>query len=154
MYKVKNDRYPGTCSAALSLGLLRFGVILPQHHRLGSFGHLPHFILVDQPGQRHEAFLHVRVVLDGSAEVLYLVLPAPLHYLRLADPPLEIALVAQQHYDGLVGLGSADVVPLLFDVFEGPLAAEVEHHEDAMAALEVGGDDRPVFFLSGRVPDV
>ena len=81
-------------------------------------------------------------------------LSAPLHDFCLTDPPLEIALVPQQHYDGLIGLGSADVVPLLFDVFEGSLAAQVKHHENPMAPLEVGRHDGPVFLLSGCVPDV
>jgi hypothetical protein len=115
---------------------------------------LSHFVLVDHSGEGHEAFLDVGVGLDGGTEILNLMLAAPLHDFCLTDPPLEIALVAQQHYDSLIGLGSADVVPLLFDVFERSLAAQVEHHEHPMAPLEVGGHDRSVFFLAGCVPDI
>lgn len=81
-------------------------------------------------------------------------LAAPLHDLGLADSALQIAFIAQQHYDSFISLGATYIVPLFFDVFEGPLAGEVEHHQYSVATFEVGRYDGSVLFLAGGVPDV
>jgi hypothetical protein len=70
--------------------------------------------------------------------VLDLILEAPFVYLGLSYSLLEVAFITDEYDHGLVGLHLAEIVPLLFDIFEGALAGEVEDHQYAVAALEVG----------------
>lgn len=81
-------------------------------------------------------------------------LPCPLLHIRLIDLPLQIALIAHQYNDRILGFEFAQIVPLLDGVFEGGLAGVVEDEDDTMTAFEIGGDDWAIFLLSGGVPDV
>lgn len=72
-----------------------------------------------------------------SAELLNLVFEAPFIDFCLGYSLLEIALIADQDYHGLISLHFAEVVPLLLDIFERALTGKIEHHQDAVASLEV-----------------
>lgn len=72
--------------------------------------------------------------------LLDLILEAPFVDLTLAYPLLKVVLITDKDDGSLICFRLAEIVPLLFDVLEGTLAGEVEHHQHSMTSFEVSRD--------------